>query len=302
MGFRRDGDEHRLEALARAGENRCRASIPTIGFLGDRLDVPAHFQASIEGAVGRNGSSASTAERASLAGQIQREVGGLLLRLVSDISRKFGNDRLCLGGGLFYNSYFTTLLAESGLFEDTFVSANPGNAGIAVGAALSIGDVGSMPQRREPLSPFLGPDSARRRSRPSWTTASCRTTTCGTGRSSSGRLPRSPKGSWSAGFRAGWSGAARALGNRSILASPVAPYVLENLNAFLKLREPHRTYSVAICARGSAAVFPGPCEIGVHGIRVRGARPQPASQACCRPTRRSCASRPWTNRRVPSTN
>ena len=206
MGFRREGDEHRLEALARAGDNRCSAAIPAIEYRGDRLDVPAHFQAAIAAAIGTNGSSASTAERASLAGHIQREVGGLLLRLVSDISRRFGSDRLCLGGGLFYNSYFTTLLAQSGLYADTFVPANPGNAGIAVGAALSIGGAGSAPQRREPLSPFLGPEFSPRKSRPSWTTASCRTTACGMGRSSSERPPRSQKGSWWAGFRAGWSG------------------------------------------------------------------------------------------------
>jgi carbamoyltransferase len=51
---------------------------------------------------------------------------------------------------------------------------------------------------------------------------------------------------------------ARALGNRSILASPVAPYVLENLNVFLKHREPHRTYSVAVCAEDLPRYFRGP--------------------------------------------
>jgi carbamoyltransferase len=53
---------------------------------------------------------------------------------------------------------------------------------------------------------------------------------------------------------------ARALGNRSILASPVAPYVLENLNVFLKQREPHRTYSVAICAEDLPGYFRGPAK------------------------------------------
>src|SRR5207247_9223398 len=50
----------------------------------------------------------------------------------------------------------------------------------------------------------------------------------------------------------------RALGNRSILASPVAPYVLENLNGFLKQREAYRTYGVAICAEGLPRYFRGP--------------------------------------------
>jgi carbamoyltransferase len=50
----------------------------------------------------------------------------------------------------------------------------------------------------------------------------------------------------------------RALGNRSILASPVSPYVLENLNLFLKRRAPHRPYSVSMCADDTARFFRGP--------------------------------------------
>jgi carbamoyltransferase len=53
---------------------------------------------------------------------------------------------------------------------------------------------------------------------------------------------------------------ARALGHRSILASPAAPYVLENLNRFLKQRAPHETYSVAICAEDLPRYFKGPAK------------------------------------------
>ena len=48
------------------------------------------------------------------------------------------------------------------------------------------------------------------------------------------------------------------MGNRSILASPVAPYVLDNLNLFLKRREPHRPYSVSVCEDDTARFFRGP--------------------------------------------
>jgi len=52
----------------------------------------------------------------------------------------------------------------------------------------------------------------------------------------------------------------RALGNRSILASPVAPYVLENLNLFLKHRAPHETYSVVVCVEDLPRYFRGPAQ------------------------------------------
>lgn len=34
---------------------------------------------------------------------------------------------------------------------------------------------------------------------------------------------------------------------RSILATPFSPHVLENLNAYLKQREPYRTYGLSVC-------------------------------------------------------
>jgi carbamoyltransferase len=260
MGFRREGDEHRLEALARAGDDGCGASIPAIAYRGDRLDVPGHFQASIASAIGRNGSSASTAQRASLAAQIQRELGEALLRLVADVSGKFGSDRLCLGGGLFYNSYFTTLLAQSGLYRETFVSANPGNAGIAVGAALSIGGTASLPERREPLSPFLGPEFSPQEIKAVLDNCKLSYDSLRNGQIIERTAAALAKGQMVGWFQGRMEWAARALGNRSILASPVAPYVLENLNAFLKLREPHRTYSLAICAEDLPRYFRGPAK------------------------------------------
>jgi carbamoyltransferase len=38
----------------------------------------------------------------------------------------------------------------------------------------------------------------------------------------------------------------RALGNRSLLASPWAPYVVDNLNDFVKHREPYRPFALSI--------------------------------------------------------
>ena len=50
----------------------------------------------------------------------------------------------------------------------------------------------------------------------------------------------------------------RALGGRSILASPTAPFVLENLNRFLKRREPWRGYALSGLEAAVAEHFDGP--------------------------------------------
>jgi carbamoyltransferase len=50
----------------------------------------------------------------------------------------------------------------------------------------------------------------------------------------------------------------RALGNRSILASPLSPYVLDNLNVFLKQRPRHRAYGLSVTEAAAPRFFSGP--------------------------------------------
>jgi carbamoyltransferase len=47
----------------------------------------------------------------------------------------------------------------------------------------------------------------------------------------------------------------RALGNRSILASPLAPYSTENLNVYIKHREPFRKFAASVPAEVAAKYF-----------------------------------------------
>ena len=53
---------------------------------------------------------------------------------------------------------------------------------------------------------------------------------------------------------------ARALGNRSILASPLDPYSTENLNLFIKHREPFRKFAASVPAELCAEYF----EVGAN--------------------------------------
>jgi len=174
-----------------------------------------------------------------------------------DVSNGCGGTNLCLAGGLFYNSYFNTLLARSDLYSNTFVPANPGNAGVAIGAALL---ASQRPIHRQPCStsPFLGPGFT-----PEEIKATLDNCKLSYDYLSNGRLLDQTTAALVKGELVGWfhgrmEWGVRALGNRSILASPTAPYVLENLNRFLKQRDPHRTYSVAVCAEDASRFFCGP--------------------------------------------
>src|SRR4029078_124172 len=187
----------------------------------------------------------------------QAALGNALLSLVSDVRRTLNIDDLCLGGGLFYNTFFNTLVAQRGNFARIFIPPNPGNAGIAAGAALSVGSR-AMSGRREVVSAFLGPqyDLAEIKA----TRDNCKLTyEC----LSDGEVIAASVSALTAGRLVGWfqgrmEWGHRALGNRSILASPFSPYVLDNLNRFLQQRERYRAYGLSVCEEEGDRYFKGP--------------------------------------------
>ncbi len=68
----------------------------------------------------------------------------------------------------------------------------------------------------------------------------------------------------------------RALGNRSILASPLNPYSTENLNIFIKHREPFRKFAASVPAELADEYFESRPQRALSGYG--GPRPGEASQ------------------------
>jgi carbamoyltransferase len=146
-----------------------------------------------------------------------------------------GASDLCLAGSLFYNTHFCTVAKTSGLFDRVFVPVNPGNSGLAVGTALHAS--GASPTQ---TSPFLGPSYDAEEIKA--TIDNCKLTYDWVGEH--GAVTRAVdalrRGSLVGWFNGAMEWGPRALGARCIFANPFAPYVLENLNRFLKHREPWR--------------------------------------------------------------
>jgi carbamoyltransferase len=257
MGFGAEG-EAKLEALARVAGPDGRAHVPPVAWRGGSLYVPSSFQSAVSDATLGDGSHAGAAGRAAVAAEVQRQIGDALLEVVTSIKREYGGSNLCLAGGLFYNSFFNTLVARSNVYENTFVPANPGNAGVAIGAAL-IASPHPVP-RHAPCatSPFLGPGFTAQDIKATLDNCKLSYDYLSNGRLIDQTTAALVKGELVGWFHGRMEWGVRALGNRSILASPTAPYVLENLNRFLKQRDPHRTYSVAVCAEDVSRFFCGP--------------------------------------------
>ena len=253
FGFVPHYGEHRIEGLARLGDIAQPTAWPDLfTFHGDHIELRGDVRSRLSAALG---ASDDIREKSRVAARLQSAIGLAVLQLVETASATLNVADLCLTGGLFYNSYFTTLVARSAAFARVSVPVNPGNAGTAIGAAL-LAD-GSVPAGRG-LSPFLGPQFGAEHVKS--VLDNCKLSY---EYLSDGPLIESTAAALKSGRLVGWFNGRmewgiRALGNRSILANPFSRYTLENLNHFLKRREVTRPYAVSILTDALDEHFEGP--------------------------------------------
>jgi predicted NodU family carbamoyl transferase len=155
FGLGRRG-EHRLEALARLDPgDGCERLRGHIDYGHGMLQLRPDWKAAVAGFLSERARSGDVRRMAAVASSFQRCLGDALVALVRDIRGALPFDVLCLGGGLFYNTYFNTRIVESGAFKRVFIPVNPGNAGLAAGAALAVAQADNL--RAVSASAFLGP-------------------------------------------------------------------------------------------------------------------------------------------------
>lgn len=256
LGFA-PGEEHRLEALARLDT----ASHLDLGALFRYVDGTLHvapdWKSKVLERLNGGGTPWDVATASQVAGALQRALGDALLGLIADVRQALGVTSLCLGGGLFFNTAFNTRIAESSIFDEVFIPPNPGNAGVSAGAALAVG-VANGRRTPERVSAFLGPEYGLEDIKA--TLDNCKLSyEC----LSDGDVIDTCLRTLMAGRLVGWfqgrmEWGPRALGSRSILASPFSPYALDNLNVYLKRRERYRAYGLSVCEEERARHFDGP--------------------------------------------
>ena len=250
------GNEHQLEAIARLdGSGETEALDDLIAYRDGALVISPAWKSRIAQCL--SGSNPTVRHRARVAGVFQRHVGALLLQALAVVRKQTGLRKLALGGGLFYNTWFTTVVRQSGLFDDVFVAPNPGNAGIAAGAALSVA-TGIADRKPASVSPFLGPEYDSEEIKRTLDNCKLSYEVLDESQLIETTVAALTRGELIGWFQGRMEWGHRALGNRSILASPLSPYVLDNLNVYLKHRERHRTYGVSVPVERAAALFSGP--------------------------------------------
>jgi carbamoyltransferase len=255
LGF--PGREHQLETLAHLADGReAERFQPLIAYSDGCVHVDPRWAAHVVDWCSR--APDPERARARIAAAFQEHVARLLVALLVDVKRRVEVDHLCLTGGLFYNTHLNTAVAQSGLFARVHVPPNPGNTGLAAGLALApSGDPAAAMRAR---SPFLGPEYAPEAIKTILDSCKISYECVDEDDAIAIAVEALVRGLLVGWFQGRMEYGPRALGNRSILANPRWPYVLDNVNVYLKRRERYRPCALSVCADDVHRYFDGPAE------------------------------------------
>ncbi|MEU8617231.1 carbamoyltransferase C-terminal domain-containing protein [Streptomyces sp. NPDC048623] len=190
-----------------------------------------------------------------LAAALQERTEQVMLHLARRARTVTGSRRLCVGGGVATNCVSIGRIIEAGVFDEVFVPPAPGDAGTAIGAAIAVHHDGHA---RQPLSGvtracYLGPSfEGTALDLTSWPGLQEKAL----GSEAAEFLAEQLANGLIVGlFQGRVEAGPRALGNRSILASPREPGVIERLNATVKFREPFRPFAPMVLAERASEFF-----------------------------------------------
>src|SRR5712691_3606822 len=195
--------------------------------------------------------------RAALARSAQVVLEEIVLEIAEHYRKQTGAESLCLAGGVFLNVLLVRALETRSGFRGVFVQPVSGNAGTCLGAAFLGRKHLTGSAGRKPLSHlFLGPEFTSAQIKP--VLDNCKIIY----KYVSGEeqlfaetaqlLHRDRIVAWCQGRT---EFGHRALGNRSILASPFSEYIVENVNQYIKHREDFHPFALSVPSESAAGLF-----------------------------------------------
>jgi len=195
--------------------------------------------------------------RANLARSAQEFLEETVLQLAANFQRQTGVRSLCLAGGVFLNVFLVRALETRGSFDHVYAQPVAGNAGTALGAAYLSRKKLTGHSGRGPL-PSLAVGIRSDSHEIKVVLDNCKITyryLSGDEQTideTAALLLRDKIVAWCQG-RSEFGH--RALGSRSLLASPFSEYVVENVNQFIKHREEFHPFALSVPAERAAEFF-----------------------------------------------
>jgi carbamoyltransferase len=265
LGFSFDGDWHKTMWLAPSGEPHY------IDLFTDILGVDAnglpvvnldYFDTASRGALSLADSffeRAGLQRRAKdgpinqkhrdLAASLQARVEDVLCEIAARYRKLTEEENLCLAGGVAHNSLANSAVERRSGFKRLFVQPAAGNAGCSIGAALYVWHqmLGNDERPYGMQHAFLGPQCDEEEIKSVLDNCKLDYEYCLTEEKLIAEVARLlAQGRIMGWFRGAMEFGPRALGARSILASPTSEMMRDNLNLYIKRREDFRPFSAAV--------------------------------------------------------
>ena len=260
LGYEPNADEHKVQWLSASGDSRFAGAFEDLfewrngwprlqGSYFDRDLGSGGFDEKFHRALGLQAGEAVPEElKAHIASGLQTAVEKAVATMLGDAPR------VCLAGGVAFNALLIASLERE---REVFVQPASGNSGTALGAVLHAWHSVYGEMERVSLGDFcLGPEFSPEEIKTDLENCKLRFQYLLTSDSvveNAVRLLRENQiVAWMHGRM---EFGPRALGNRSILASPLDPYSTENLNIYIKKREPFRKFAASVPAEYADQYF-----------------------------------------------
>ncbi len=262
LGFRAFGDEYKVMGLSSYGDPRSYRSVfdelvqfrPDGAFDTTGLTQPGFDRLLTEhiGEIPQPG--AFSCKAADVAAALQARVEQTVLHVVTHLRDRFGLDRLCISGGVGLNACANGAVVRSGLIDRTFVQPAASDDGASLGAATYVHHQLTGAQPAPIDHTYWGPsydderirDALERASGLRWEKR------CDVEQEAARLLADDRIVGW---FQGRMEVGPRALGSRSILASPRSIETRDEINARVKGREPFRPFAPSVLDDNASAYF-----------------------------------------------
>jgi len=229
-----------------------------------------------------------------VARSIQEVTEEIVLRLARTLHGRLNTDRLCLAGGVALNCVVNGRLVREGPFRELWVQPAAGDAGGALGAALSawyeyLGNPRQVNGTDSMQGAFLGPSYADQNSLDMLERVGANYVHYSDGQLFPTVAKLLDEGQVVGWFQGRMEFGPRALGGRSILADPRDPEMKDRINNKIKFRESFRPFAPAVKVERVAEWFqldrPSPYMLLAAPVTADGRERLPAGEA--RPAGRS---------------
>jgi carbamoyltransferase len=271
LGLRPHRDEHKAQWLSKDGQldfvstfrklfrwNSDGLPVLNMRYFGSGAEEDTAFSEAILSDLGLD--PREVASDPQLRASLARSARGILEEIVLTITERYRKqhsvDSLCVAGGLFLNVFLVRALETRSGFKHVSVQPVAGNSGSALGAALLARKRLGHPARQPLHHLYLGPGFSSGEIKA--VLDNCKIIY---------KYPASEeplfaeaahllsRGKIVAWFQGRTEFGHRALGNRSLLASPFSEYVIENVNQYIKHREDFHPFAFSAPAEVVPRLF-----------------------------------------------